>query len=63
MEGKSALLVGDQYRNSDAFKMFDLLIQSLSHIAYEFMRHFLPFPSQRSLRKQFGARIKQYAIS
>jgi hypothetical protein len=53
----------DQYRYSDAFKMFSLSIQSLSNVAYEFMRHFLPFPSQRPLRKQFSARTKQYASS
>jgi hypothetical protein len=38
-------------------------MQSFSNAAYDFLRHFLPFSSHKSLQKQFGAVIKQYAHS
>jgi hypothetical protein len=53
----------DRCRYCDVFKMLSLAIQSFSNAAYDFLQQFLPFPSHKSLQKQFGAVIKQYAHS
>jgi hypothetical protein len=49
-----------QRRYTIAYKLFSLSVYSFSAAAYDFLRHFLPFPCPKVLRNEFGKAIQGY---